>query len=75
MSVKVTIDRDDCISCGLCWDNCPEFFEENEDDGYSQIIKMYRSGDDPGEGEAPDDLEDDVKEAADNCPVEVIHVE
>lgn len=71
--VKVVIDRKGCISCGQCWTNCPEFFEENPDDNFSQVIEKYRAGE-LGEGEAPDDLVDCVVEAADNCPVQVIHV-
>lgn len=71
--VKVTIGRDGCISCGACWTNCPEFFEENPDDNFSQVVEKYRAGG-LGEGEAPDDLVDCVMQAADNCPVQVIHI-
>ncbi len=71
---SVTIDRDECISCGVCWTSCPEFFEENPDDGYSQVLDQYRAKGDPGRGEAPDDLETCVQDAADGCPVEIIHV-
>lgn len=72
---KVTIDRDECISCGACWDDCPEFFEENEEDGLSQVTQEYRNGSNLSEGQAPDDLEDCVTEAAEDCPVTIIHVE
>ena len=71
---QVTIDRDKCISCAACWEMCPEFFEENPDDGFSQVIEQYRVGDAPGEGEAPRELEDCVTDAADGCPVEIIHI-
>ena len=71
---SVTIDRDECIICGVCWTTCPEFFEESPDDGYSKVVDQYMAGDDPGQGEAPDNLEDCVQEAADGCPVEIIHV-
>lgn len=71
---RVTIDRDDCISCGVCWTTCPEFFEESADDGYSKVVDQYMSGGNLGEGEAPDDLEQCVQDAADGCPVEIIHV-
>jgi ferredoxin len=74
-SVKVTIDREECISCGACYDNCPEFFEENQDDAYSQVVAEYRVGGNPGEGAAPAELEDCVRSGADACPVEIIHVE
>jgi ferredoxin len=74
-ALTVTIDRDECISCGACWTACPEFFEENFDDGFSQILEEYRTGDDVSRGEAPADLGDCVRDGADGCPVEIIHVE
>lgn len=70
---RVTIARDECISCATCWETCPEFFEENPDDGFSQIIEEYRV-DDPGAGKAPGELENCVADAADGCPVEIIHI-
>ncbi len=74
MVVKVSIDRNDCISCGNCWTICPEFFEQNSDDDFSQVVEMYRVGGNIAEGEAPQKLEDLVREAADSCPVQIIHV-
>ncbi|MEM1976639.1 MAG: ferredoxin [Nitrososphaerota archaeon] len=72
---RVTIDRDACIGCGACWALVPEFFEQNPDDGKSQVVEKYRVGGDPAVGEAPNNLLDDVKSAADGCPVGVIKVE
>jgi len=72
--MKVTIDRDECISCGTCWEHCPEFFEEGLDDGMSQVVEAYCTGGDWATGDAPDDL-DCVRTAADLCPVEIIHVQ
>ena len=72
--IKVTIDREDCTSCAACWGDCPEFFEESPDDGYSQVVEQYRTEGDPGEGEAPQELKDCVQTAAEDCPVEIIHV-
>ena len=40
---KVVIDREGCISCGTCWEDCPDFFEENQDDNLSQIVEKYRT--------------------------------
>ena len=73
--MKVHIDRDECIACGACWEDCPEVFEENEADGLSQIVEAYQAGGDLGEGEVPDDLGECVRTAAEGCPVEIIHVE
>jgi ferredoxin len=71
---KVTIDREECTSCETCWITCPEFFEQNPSDNFSQVVTKYRVGGDPGQGEAPAELLDKVKEAADSCPVSIIHV-
>ena len=70
--LKVTIDREGCISCSLCWTTAPEFFAENPDDQKSQVIAQYRLNDDPAVGRAPADLSEAVEEAADSCPVEAI---
>ena len=72
--VKVTIDRDECISCAICWTTCPEFFEPNPDDDRSQVVAGHRVKDDPAQGVAPPELLDAIREAADGCPVEIIHV-
>lgn len=73
-SVKVTIDRADCISCESCWTVCPEFFEQNSSDNWSQVVAQYQANNDPAVGNAPDTLRDKVQEAADSCPVTIIHV-
>jgi ferredoxin len=73
--MRVEIDREECIACGACWDDCPEVFEESEADGMSQVVEAYRVDDDPAAGEVPDELEDCVRIAAEGCPVEIIHVE
>lgn len=73
--LRVTIDRDNCISCEACWTTCPEFFEENPDDGFSQVVEAYRVGGSLAVGQAPAELSDCVQDAANGCPVEVIHVE
>ena len=73
--MRVTIEREECISCGTCYAECPEVFEENEDDLFSQIIEEYRVGGDPAAGEVTEDIKSCVQQAADGCPVEIIHVE
>ena len=71
---KVTIAREECTSCETCWITCPEFFEQNPTDGWSQIVEKYRVGGNPAEGISPAELEGKVREAADSCPVQIIHV-
>ncbi|MFO7890427.1 MAG: ferredoxin [bacterium] len=73
--MKVTIDRDECTMCALCWETCPDFFEESQEDGMSQIVAEYRDNGNVDQGEAPESLYDCVTEAAEECPVEIIHIE
>lgn len=72
--MKVTIERDTCVSCGMCWDTCPQFFEQNPDDSFSQVIEEFRTGG-PGTGTPVKDDESCVREAADSCPVTIIKIE
>ena len=62
--MKAHVDKDGCIACGLCASICPECFEI-EDDGKAGFIV----------DEAPDGLEDEVREAAESCPVNAISVD
>jgi ferredoxin len=73
--VSVTIERDTCVSCGSCYETCPDFFEENPEDSFSQVKEKFRKNGNISEGEAPPDLVACVQEAADLCPVTIIHVE
>jgi ferredoxin len=71
--IEVVIDRGDCTSCSACWERCPDFFEQNPDDEFSQIVEKYRTNG-LGEGEAPDDLAECIIASSDGCPVQIIHV-
>lgn len=62
--MKVTIDHDGCISCGLCVSTCPEVFQFAEDG--KATVKAQPSG---SEQEACSD------QAAVGCPVSVISTE
>ena len=73
--MKVTIERDSCVSCGQCWDACPNFFEQSPDDSFSQVIEEFRTGGDKGSGMPAKDDEACCRDAADLCPVTIIHVE
>jgi ferredoxin len=72
--INVIIDREGCISCGQCWDACPNFFEENAEDGWSQVEKKFRIAGKVNEGVAFEHIEECVKQAAEGCPAQVIHV-
>ncbi len=59
MAITKVWVEEGCTACNLCEDTCPEVFELDE---YSEV--------------KPDAVfdgnEDEIKEAAENCPVEVI---
>ena len=57
------IDREGCISCGLCAANCPEVFRM-ADDGLAEVHVK----------EIPKEEEDAAKEAEEDCPVNVISI-
>lgn len=57
------IDRDGCISCGLCVDTCPEVFRM-ADDGVAEVYV----------DEVPKDQEHLAVESQEGCPVSVIKV-
>jgi ferredoxin len=60
--MKATISEE-CVSCGLCVDICPDVFEMGEE--YAQV-KM---------ASIPAKFEAAVRQAADECPVSAIAVE
>jgi len=70
---KLIHDRPNCIGCGACAVVAPDFWEMN-DDGKSDIIKAAHKTD--GSQEKIIDKKDfDINlEAAESCPVEVIHL-
>jgi ferredoxin len=72
--MKVSIDRSNCTSCSTCWETCPEFFEENPDDSFSQVIEKFRLAGNLAEGIVPEDMNSCVTEAADLCPVQIIKI-
>jgi len=61
--MKVLIDEELCISCGLCMQTCPEAFGAREEDDVAIVI-----------AENPQDIPC-VQEAADSCPTGAILIE
>ncbi len=66
MAKKVVVNKDVCISCGLCTTIAAEVFGFG-DDGKAEVIL--------GTDVVPADLEASVEEAASSCPVEAIVIE
>ncbi len=62
--MKASIDRDGCISCGLCVSYCPEVFRFGEDGSAEVYVETV-----------PSEFEEEVTEAVDSCPVSVISAE
>lgn len=60
--MKAIID-DGCIGCGICAETCEEVFKM-DDDGMAEVY-----------AEVTPDLEASALEAADACPVSIIHIE
>ncbi|MDD7288590.1 MAG: ferredoxin [Clostridiales bacterium] len=61
MKVKVI---DGCISCGLCTEEFPDLFQMNEE-GIAQAVSS----------QVPSEMEDQARQAAEDCPVSVIITE
>jgi len=60
MSKIPVVSQDECISCALCAEICPEVFRLNDKD----LSEVY----DP-QGAS----EEKIQEAIDSCPVQCIH--
>jgi ferredoxin len=67
---KIVVERDGCTSCGSCEDVCPELFEL-DDGSIAHIIGSERV-DNNDELEIKD--EKCGVDAAESCPVMIIHV-
>lgn len=59
--MKVKVDQDLCISCGLCISIAEDVFHWNDDEKAEAI-----------ENDVPAELEGDVHEAIDSCPTSAI---
>jgi ferredoxin len=59
MAKTVTIDQDECISCGACVDACPDVFRMNDDN----LAEIYN---------ATGASEEEIEDAIESCPVTCI---
>ena len=60
MAIQKVWIEEDCTACELCVDTCPDVFEMGDD--IAQVIP----------GADLEGNEDCIREAAENCPAEVI---
>jgi len=61
--MRVTLNQNLCIGCGLCEENVPSVFQMN---GVTAELKVSA---------VPADLQDSVYDAAEDCPVEAISID
>lgn len=58
--MEVKVNKEKCIGCGACTAICPDVFEF-DDDGLAKAVK--------------NEINEDVKTAAEGCPTEAITVD
>jgi len=61
--MKVKVDQDLCVGCGLCTSTCADIFEMKDDKAVTKVTAV------------PALSEDCAKQAKDECPVEAISIE
>jgi ferredoxin len=78
MSVKVEHDRPNCIACAACSIVAPEFWQMSAVDGKSDLVGSQHTVENgeivKEELAVAQESYDKNKEAADMCPVNVIHI-
>lgn len=60
--MRAVVDKDTCIGCELCVSICPGVFS------------MDGEGKSDATTDIPAEMEDDTREAGEQCPVDAIHI-
>ena len=73
---KIEHDRPGCIGCGACASVAPEFWKMSDADGKSDLIGSKETKEEANIIKEELELVElkSNKEAADSCPVNVIHI-
>lgn len=73
----VRVNKDLCISCGVCWALAPDIFELDPTTGKTRVREPYVKNDSEREsvGEIPDAIVEAAKNAASSCPTAAIAIE
>jgi len=61
--MKASVDKELCTGCELCVSSCPDVFEMSGDTAHVKLEVV------------PEAAEDDVQQAAEDCPASAIKVE
>ena len=72
--MKVKVNKDACIGCGACAAICDEVFEIN-DEGLSEVKVEENSENKEEFVSVKEELQDEVRDAADSCPTGAIEIE
>ena len=71
--MKVKVNKDACIGCGACASICPDVFELN-DEGLSEVKVEEENKEKEEFVSVKEELQDEVRDAADSCPTGAIEV-
>lgn len=64
---KAFVDRNVCIGCNVCANECPEVFTVKEDPAHANAYKSF-----PDDNADQKPVEDKVQKAIEMCPVQCI---
>ncbi len=75
--IRVIVDRDTCIGCGVAPATCPDVFVLGDDNGKNRVVDEWvkELNEHVSIGEVPEELKDCVQAAVDACPVSAIRFE